>query len=200
MQYNERFKIAVVSDFNNFKNNMYSLFSMLPIKGVLVTIIDSIADIKLKIKEKKPDLIIINKAGYSQEEIYSLFELEANDISVIIMIDQYFKYKPLFLNFENGFITIRRPISINKFLEILKISLFANFKKKKSNNDIKKIRTLEMAKSFLVIYENMYEEDSHKYLETNAMNERITLYDESLKIVIKYLYEREDIKYEYKNQ
>ena len=56
-----------------------------------------------------------------------------------------------------------------------------------------------MAKSFLAIYENMFEEDSHKFLEKEAMNNRTTLYDESLNVVTKYLFLKEDIVYEYKN-
>ncbi len=199
MQYKERFNIIVLSDFNNFKNNMYSIFSLLPIKGVLVSNIESIYELDSILNEKKTDLIILNKASYTKDELEYLFNLDVKRISVIVIIDSYFKYKPLFMNFDKGIITIRRPLSINKFLEVLKIALFGNIKKK-ANNDLKSIRTIEMAKAFLVTYENMFEEDAHKYLESTAMNNRTTLYDEALKIVIKELLEREDIDYEYKNK
>jgi len=199
MQYKERFNITVLSDFNNFKNNMYSIFSLLPIKGVLVSNIESIYELDSILNEKKTDLIILNKASYTKDELEYLFNLDVKRISVIVIIDSYFKYKPLFMNFDKGIITIRRPLSINKFLEVLKIALFGNIKKK-ANNDLKSIRTIEMAKAFLVTYENMFEEDAHKYLESTAMNNRTTLYDEALKIVIKELLEREDIDYEYKNK
>ena len=172
---------------------------MLPIKGVLVSNIESIYELDSILNEKKTDLIILNKASYTQDELGYLLNLDVKRISVIVIIDSYFKYKPLFMNFDKGIITIRRPLSNNKFLEVLKIALFGNIKKK-ANNDLKSIRTIEMAKAFLVTYENMFEEDAHKYLESTAMNNRTTLYDEALKIVIKELLERENIDYEYKNK
>ena len=55
-----------------------------------------------------------------------------------------------------------------------------------------------MAKTFLITYENMFEDESHKYIEKCAMDERISTYEKSLSIVSKYLYEKEDIKYECK--
>ena len=199
MQYDEKLKITVLSDYNNFKNNMYSVFSLLPIKGSIVSNIESVFELNKILEEEKTDLIILNKSIYTQEEVMYLIEQNFKNVSVIVIIDSYFKYKSLFMNFDKGLITIRRPLSINKFLEVLKISLFASYKKKKVKKDFIKIRTTEMAKVFLAMYENMFEEDSHKYLEKTAMNNRTTLYDESLKIVIKYLFEREDIVYEYKN-
>ena len=199
MQYDEKLKITVLSDYNNFKNNIYSVFSLLPIKGSIVSNIESVFELNKILEEEKTDLIILNKSIYTQEEVMYLIEQNFKNVSVIVIIDSYFKYKSLFMNFDKGLITIRRPLSINKFLEVLKISLFATNKKKKIKKDFIKIRTMEMAKVFLAMYENMFEEDSHKYLEKTAMNNRTTLYDESLKIVIKYLFEREDIVYEYKN-
>jgi len=199
MQYNEKLKITVISDYNNFKNNMYSVFSLLPIKGSIVSNVESIFDINNILEEENTDLIILNKTLYTQDEIDYLIKQDFKNISVVVLIDSYFKYKSLFMNFDKGLITIRRPLSINKFLEILKIALFAINKKKKKKRDFIKIRTLEMAKSFLAIYENMFEEDSHKFLEKEAMNNRTTLYDESLNVVTKYLFLKEDIVYEYKN-
>ena len=194
-----KLKITVLSDYSSFKNNIYSIFSLLPVGGVLATNINSIYEIGNLVSEKKTDLIILNKASYSDEEIIYLLNLDFKHISCIALIDSYFKYDVLFNNFDKGFITIRRPISINKLLEVLKIVLFANIKKQKSVDDIKSIRTIEMAKLFLVVYENMYEEESHKYIGSNAMNNRTTIYEESLKIIKKYLLEKEAIIYEYKN-
>ena len=199
MQYDEKLKITVLSDYNNFKNNMYSVFSLLPIKGSIVSNIESVFELNKILEEEKTDLIILNKSIYTQEEVMYLIEQNFKNVSVIVIIDSYFKYKSLFMNFDKGLITIRRPLSINKFLEILKIVLFAINKKKKIKKDFIKIRTMEMAKSFLAIYENMFEEDSHKFLEKEAMNNRTTLYDESLNVVTKYLFLKEDIVYECKN-
>lgn len=199
MQNNFKLKIAVLSEYSSFNNNIYSIFSMLPVNGVLAINIDSIFDIGNIVAEKKTDLIILNKASYTNEEIIYLLNLDFKHISCVVLIDSYFRYDTLFNNFNKGFITIRRPISINKFLEVLKIVLFGNLKKQKSIGDIKNIRTLEMAKQFLVIYENMYEDDAHKYIERLAMNNRLTLYDEALNIVVNYLLEKENINYEYKN-
>jgi AmiR/NasT family two-component response regulator len=116
-----------------------------------------------------------------------------------MIIDSYFKYEPFYLNFDKGFITIRRPISINKFLEVLKIALYGSIKKKKTL-DYEKIRALEFAKTILVVYEKMFEEEAHKYVEMMAMNQRVSLYDACIDLIVKYLLEKENIAYEHKNK
>ena len=85
---------------------------------------------------------------------------------------------------------------MNKFLEILKISIL-DYHKKEITKDIIKYRIIENAKSFLILYENMFEEDSHKYIEKMAMNNRTTASLVALHLISKYLKEKEDIIYEY---
>ena len=57
-----------------------------------------------------------------------------------------------------------------------------------------------MAKTFLITYENMFEDETHKSMEKDAMEKRKNMYDIASNIVIKYLKEKEDINYESKNQ
>ena len=194
----DKIHITILSDLNNFKKNMYSIISLLPLKGVLSSTIDSIYEIGTCVAEKRTNVIIINKAVYTKEEIDYLLALEYKDISIVMIIDSYFKYEPFYLNFDKGFITIRRPISINKFLEVLKIALYGSIKKKKTL-DYEKIRALEFAKTILVVYEKMFEEEAHKYVEMMAMNQRVSLYDACIDIIVKYLLEKENIAYEHKN-
>ena len=195
----DKIHITILSDLNNFKKNIYSIISLLPLKGVLSSTIDSIYEIGTCVAEKRTNVIIINKAVYTKEEIDYLLALEYKDISIVMIIDSYFKYEPFYLNFDKGFITIRRPISINKFLEVLKIALYGSIKKKKTL-DYEKIRALEFAKTILVVYEKMFEEEAHKYVEMMAMNQRVSLYDACIDLIVKYLLEKENIAYEHKNK
>lgn len=193
----DKIHITIVSDLNNFKKNMYSIISLLPLKGVLSSTIDSIYEIKSILDEKRTNVIIINKTVYTKEEMDYLLALDYKEVSVVMIIDAYFKYEPFYLNCDKGFITIRRPISINKFLEVLKIALYGSIKKKKTL-DYEKIRALEFAKTILVVYEKMFEDEAHKYVEMMAMNQRVSLYDACLELIVKYLLEKENIVYEHK--
>ena len=69
----DKIHITILSDLNNFKKNMYSIISLLPLKGVLSSTIDSIYEIGTCVAEKRTNVIIINKAVYTKEEIDYLF-------------------------------------------------------------------------------------------------------------------------------
>ena len=191
--------ISVLSDYSLFDNTLYKIISVIPISNVCYKFFNSVFDIERIIKEEKPSLIILNKVNYTPEEINYLINNDYKNISLIIMIDSYFKYDLFYENFIKGIITVRRPLSINKLLEIVKSSLFS-FKKKNKIEDYIKLRTIEMAKTFLITYENMFEDETHKFMEHDAMEKRKNMYDIASNIVIKYLKEKEDINYESKNQ
>lgn len=199
MQNKPKFNISILTDYSNFENNLYQILPLLPISNVGLKIFKSIYDVEDIINENKANVIVINKASYTNEEVLYLSNIDYKDISEIIMIDSYYKHETLFLNYDKGFTVVRRPLSINKFLEILKNSIHGSIKKKKNGNNINKIKAIEMAKALLIEYENMFEEDAHKYLEKISMDSGKTLYDESLSIITKYLYEKENIKYEHKD-
>ena len=199
MQNKTKFNIAILTDYSNFENNIYHILPSLPVSNVSLKIFNSIYDIEDIITNNKANVIVINKASYTHEEVNYISNIEYKDISEIIMIDSYYKHESLFLNYDKGFTVVRRPLSINKFLEILKNSIRGSIKKKKNENNINKIRAIEMAKALLIEYENMFEEDAHRYLEKISMDSGNTLYDESLSIITKYLYEKENIKYEHKD-
>ena len=191
--------ISVLSDYSLFDNTLYKIIPVIPISNVCYKFFNSVFDIERIIKEEKPSLIILNKVNYTPEEINYLINNDYKNISLIIMIDSYFKYDLFYVNFIKGIITVRRPLSINKLLEIVKSSLFS-FKKKNKIEDYIKFRTIEMAKTFLITYENMFEDETHKSMEKDAMEKRKNMYDIASNIVIKYLKEKEDINYESKNQ
>ena len=191
--------ISVLSDYSLFDNTLYKIIPVIPISNVCYKFFNSVFDIERIIKEEKPSLIILNKVNYTPEEINYLINNDYKNISLIIMIDSYFKYDLFYVNFIKGIITVRRPLSINKLLEIVKSSLFS-FKKKNKIEDYIKLRTIEMAKTFLITYENMFEDETHKSMEKDAMEKRKNMYDIASNIVIKYLKEKEDINYESKNQ
>ena len=190
------FKITVLTDLNHFYNTINIMKSLLPINNVFINYIYSLSELDDEIKKNESNIIIINKASYDYDDIKYLTSFDYLNSFGIVMIDSYNKFEDLFLNYDKGFITVRRTLSINKFLEILKISIL-DYHKKEITKDIIKYRIIENAKSFLILYENMFEEDSHKYIEKMAMNNRTTASLEASHLISKYLKEKEDIIYEY---
>ena len=195
MELKSKINIAVLSDFLNFNNNIDKIFSTLKVKIVCYTFVDKLDQIKNIIDSNKYDLLIINKSSYSVEEIEILSKYDYGLLGVIVVVDAYFKYDLLFKNVINGIITVRRPVTVNKFIEIVKVTLLSQ--KKKDKYSINEIRIIDFAKVLLIIYKKISEDDAHKYLERYSMELRINLYKASLNIIQYYLKEMENIKYEY---
>jgi len=195
MELKSKINIAVLSDFLNFNNNIDKLFSTLKVKIVCYTFVDKLDQIKNIIDSNKYDLLIINKSSYSVEEIETLSKYDYGLLGVIVIVDAYFKYDLLFKNVINGIITVRRPVTVNKFIEIVKVTLLSQ--KKKNKDNMEEIRIIDFAKVLLIINKKLNEDDAHKYLERYSMELRINLCKASKNIISYYLKEMENIKYEY---
>lgn len=190
-------KITVLSDFDNFKKNINRIFTPLSLKTIEFNFIDSIYKIDEIINNKKADLLIINKSSYTEDEVDYLLLLK-NTIEIIVVIDAYFKFEILFKKFENGLITIRRPITVNKFIEVSKVCLLSIDKRNKNYDiDELELRIIDFAKVLLIIYEKMSEDEAHKYIEKYSMELRIPIIKASRNLISYYMMEMENIKYEY---
>ena len=195
MELKSKINIAVLSDFLNFNNNIDKIFSTLKVKTVSYTFVDKLDQIINIIDSNKYDLLIINKSSYSVEEIETLSKYDYGLLGVIVIVDAYFKYDLLFKNVINGIITVRRPVTVNKFIEIVKVTLLSQ--KKKNKDNMEEIRIIDFAKVLLIINKKLNEDDAHKYLERYSMELRINLCKASKNIISYYLKEMENIKYEY---
>ena len=58
MNAEHKLKIAILSDYNNFKNNIYSLIPLLPIKGVVFKFYDSIAETKSLVENENVPFVV----------------------------------------------------------------------------------------------------------------------------------------------
>lgn len=189
--------VLILSDFDNFKNNVNKIFSTLNY-DCCFSFIDSILDLKKSIIEFKPNLIVINKSSYSLEEVDELISIDFKSIGVILVIDCYFKYEDFFKNFEKGIITLRRPVTVNKFIEVTKICIYSNWKKiNASNSRLIELRTIDFAKTLLIIYKKLNEDSAHKFLEHYSMRFRMNIFKSSKSIISYYMKEKENIIYEY---
>ena len=192
-----KLNIKISSDFNNFKKNINQIFSLLPYDNVNYELFDSIYDVEKIIDDGKTNLIILNKSAYVEDEIKYLISLDYKNIGIIIIIDSYFKYELFFKNINKGIITVRRPLSINKFIEVIKALSLSNLKKNEKNAEaVAEYRLLDAAKMFLIIYKKLTEDEAHKYVERYAMKLRINIYNASKNLVSYYLREMENLKYE----
>ena len=197
MKFKNKLNVVVLSDFENFNKNINKIFAPLPIKNINFSFVDSINSIK-GIVDADFDLLIINKAAYTEDEIKDLLKYDYKTMGVIVIVDTYFKFDMLFKNVDSGIITIRRPITVNKFIEVLKVCLLSDERKKNPDNKLIDIRIMDFAKVLLIIYKKLSEDEAHKYIEKYAMELRIQIYRAAGNIISYYLNEMENIKYEYK--
>jgi response regulator NasT len=182
-------KISILSDFNHFNNNLNQIFSLLPYK-VEYDFINNIEDIKNK---DDIDFIVTNKMKYDLAEINFICE-QLKKISILTIIDQNFKSDKLSNNIKNGLIMIRRPLSINSLVEILKVLLISSIKNNKNRFEDNHYKLIDTAKVYLILSKKITEDEAHKYLERYAMSVRINLYKAASIIVSSYLLEREYIE------
>lgn len=188
--------IIVLSDFENFKKNIDRIFTPLSLESINYSFINSVDEIKDSIINKKGDLLVINKSSYTENEIDYLLSLETS-IEIIVIIDSYFKFDVLFKKFEHGIITLRRPVTVNKFIEVSKVCLLSIDKRRKNPLENEHdTRIVDFAKVLLIIYEKYTEDEAHKYLEKYAMELRIQFIKAAKNIISYYMKEMENIKYE----
>lgn len=92
-----------------------------------------------------------------------------------------------------GVLVLQKPIIKPMFYQAFKMQLalknrLLNLKKEndKLRNKIEEIKTVDRAKLVLIEHENLTEEEAHKFIEKQAMNDRISRYLVAKEILIKY--------------
>lgn len=185
MDLNKIIKISILSDFDFFKSNLEQIFSLLPYK-IQYKYINTINDIE---KENDIDFIVTNKSNYDLDEIDYICN-KLKKIPILTIIDQNYQSDKLSNNIKNGLIMIRRPLSMNSLIEILKVLLISSLKNKNDLIDQSQYRLVDTAKAFLIISKKISEDEAHKYLERYAMSVRINLIKAASIIVSSYILER----------
>ena len=92
-----------------------------------------------------------------------------------------------------GVFVLQKPIIKPMFYQAFKMQMalknrLLNLKKEneKLRNKIEEIKIVDRAKLILMENEKLNEEQAHKYIEKQAMNERISRYSVAKDILIKY--------------
>jgi len=185
MDLNKIIKISILSDFNNFNNYINQIFSLLPYK-VQYEFINNIKDIDDK---KDIDFVVTNKIQYDFDEVNYICK-KINEIPILTIVDQNYISDELSKNIKNGLIMIRRPLSVNELIELLKVLLLSSIKKQNNLLNKEEYKLIDTAKAYLIISKKMSEDEAHKYLERYAMSVRINLFKAASIIVSSYLLER----------
>lgn len=185
MDLNKIIKILILSDFNNFNSYINQIFSLLPYK-VQYEFINNIKDIDNK---KDIDFVVTNKIQYDFDEVNYICK-KINEIPILTIVDQNYISDELSKNIKNGLIMIRRPLSVNELIELLKVLLLSSIKKQNNLLNKEEYKLIDTAKAYLIISKKMSEDEAHKYLERYAMSVRINLFKAASIIVSSYLLER----------
>lgn len=147
-----------------------------------IVTVKSCAEARRILLEQDFDLVIIN-APLRDETGESLSRnIAAKGISQVILVVKSEYYDEVSDKVEDyGVITIAKPINKNLFWSALKIAKAAQSKLKnmqventKLIQKIEDIRIVDRAKCILISYLNMNEAEAHKYIERQAMDNRMT--------------------------
>lgn len=128
------------------------------------------------------DLIIINTPlsdEFGSELALNITETTSCGVLLIVKNDLLDEVSQ---NVENaGVFVIGKPISKSMFFQTLKLinafhKRICNLKDENTvlKNKIKEIKLIDRAKCILIEYLNMSENEAHKYIEKQAMNNRLT--------------------------
>ncbi|MFI3229249.1 MAG: response regulator [Bacillota bacterium] len=142
----------------------------------------SCADARKKMQERHFDLAIINAPMTSEYGDVLAQELAQKCNSQVIIIVREADYNKATAKLENyGIFTISKPINKTVLFGALKLVEAASTRLKKleeENNklarQIDEMRLISRAKCLLIQYLRVSEQEAHKYIEKQAMDQRLT--------------------------
>ncbi|WP_455538326.1 ANTAR domain-containing response regulator [Terrisporobacter sp.] len=172
-------KILVVSSFSKSKQLLMDMVK--DCGSYEIWNVNSSLECREIIKKINFDLIIIN-SPLKDDYKYNLSNfISQNTYSGIILIVKDNSINEIDKFEEKGIYILERPLNKLVFMKVIKshiihrrryISLIKENEELK--NKIKDMKLIERAKLTLIQYLKMSEEESHKYIEKQAMNMRIT--------------------------
>ena len=156
--------------------------------------VQSCSEARRLLLERQFDLIIINAPLQGEFGENLAKDIASNGIGQVILIIKNEYYDAVSAAVENyGVITVSKPIDKNIFWASLKLAKATQTKLKamQSENDklLKKIEDIHIvsrAKCVLISCLNMSEDESHKYIEKQAMDMRISRKAVAEEILKKY--------------
>lgn len=160
-----------------------------------ITCIQDVSEARMTLQRKAFDIIIVD-LPYTMDKHELSFVLslsEAGDAFIIVLIkkEQYPMIRDKVEKF--GVFTVSKPILADVFTQVLSFATAAKqryqqyqVKNEKLLDKISEIKFVDRAKCLLIEHEYMSEAQAHKYIEKQAMNERMTRKSIAEQVIQKY--------------
>lgn len=159
-----------------------------------VTTVGSGAEAKQLLVEKDYDVCVINAPLLTETgEALSIELAEKNICQVILFVKAEYIEAVTEQVEDFGVITVSKPISRQMFWSALKLArvtqkrlVMAQRENAKLQKKISDLKQISKAKCALIAYEDMTEDEAHKYLERQAMDRRMTRVQVAEEILNRY--------------
>ena len=159
-----------------------------------VTVVSGGAEAKRLLVERDFDVCVINAPLLTETgEQLSIELAEKNICQVILFVKAEFMEEITEKVEDFGVITVSKPISRQMFWSALKLArvtqkrlVMAQRENAKLQKKITDLKLVSRAKCVLIAYEDMSEEDAHKYLERQAMDRRMSRVQVAQEILNRY--------------
>ena len=140
------------------------------------------------------DVCIINSPllGRSGENL--AIDIAAKNLCQVILFVRTEYYESISEKVENyGVITLEKPISRKLFWSALKLTKVTAIRMEIAQKEIKKLqrklveqKDISRAKCILIEKNSMTEDEAHKYIEKNAMNQRVSRWEIAIQVIDYY--------------
>ena len=187
---NIKLNLIIVSNQEKFNANIEKFISHIDIEHAEYNFVNSICLITKFIKADYYNLLIINKKEYIISEFDFLLDNNMKNIGSLIIVDKDNYLKVFNKLYRSGFIVVSTPLSVSRFIELIKLNLLSIKKKIKYELDLKKYeetKIIDIAKSLLIVNERKNEEEAHKYIEKLSMDLRKPLIKTAEYIISEYI-------------
>ena len=159
-----------------------------------IKVVDNGAEAKRSFVSYDYDVCIINTPLHSDMcEQLSIDLAEQNTAQVILFVKSDCMDEMTERVENYGILTVEKPINKQMFWSALKFSQvisrrieLCNEKIKKLQRQLEELKTISKAKCILIEKERLTEQDAHKYIEKQAMNQRVSRYEVAEQILCFY--------------
>ncbi len=182
----------IISDSQKGVDFFSKMLKSVPINDISIKC--SCAEARLLLLERQFDLVIINAPLKDEQGDSLAMQIAMKSISQVIITVDASIYEDISANLEEyGVLTVSKPINTNLFWSVLKIAIATSNKLNAYQNEnqrltkqISDIKTVDRAKRILMSNFSLSENDAHKHIEKEAMNQRKSKVEIALSILKTY--------------
>ncbi len=168
------------------------MLKSVPIHDIVIK--RSCSEARRLLLERQFDLVIINAPLKDEVGDSLAMQIAMKSVSQVIITVDASVYEDISASLEDyGVLTVAKPINTNLFWSVLKIAIATSNKLNTYKNEnqrltkqISDIKTVDRAKRILMNNFSLSENDAHKHIEKEAMNQRKSKVDIALSILKTY--------------